>query len=81
MLFIDEAYALLSGDAAGEAAIATLIKQMEDNRDKFVLILAGYTDEMNRLVNSNPGFASRFKDYVRFPDYTVDEMCDIFHVW
>lgn len=78
VLFIDEAYALLSGDAAGEAAIATLIKQMEDNRDKFVLILAGYTDEMNRLVNSNPGFASRFKDYVRFPDYTVDEMCDIF---
>lgn len=77
-MFIDEAYALLSGDAAGEAAIATLIKQMEDNRDKFVLILAGYTDEMNRLVNSNPGFASRFKDYVRFPDYTVDEMCDIF---
>lgn len=78
VLFIDEAYALLSGDAAGEAAIATLIKQMEDNRDKFVLILAGYTDEMNRLINSNPGFASRFKDYVRFPDYTVDEMCDIF---
>ena len=78
VLFVDEAYALLSGDAAGEAAIATLIKQMEDNRDKFVLILAGYTDEMNRLINSNPGFASRFKDYVRFPDYTVDEMCDIF---
>lgn len=78
VLFIDEAYALLSGDAAGEAAIATLIKQMEDNRDKFVLILAGYTDEMNRLVNSNPGFASRFKDYLKFPDYTVDEMCDIF---
>lgn len=78
VLFVDEAYALLSGDAAGEAAIATLIKRMEDNRDKFVLILAGYTDEMNRLINSNPGFASRFKDYVRFPDYTVDEMCDIF---
>lgn len=78
VLFVDEAYALLSGDAAGKAAIATLIKQMEDNRDKFVLILAGYTDEMNRLINSNPGFASRFKDYVRFPDYTVDEMCDIF---
>ena len=78
VLFVDEAYALLSGDAAGEAAIATLIKQMEVNRDKFVLILAGYTDEMNRLINSNPGFASRFKDYVRFPDYTVDEMCDIF---
>lgn len=78
VLFVDEAYALLSGDAAGEAAIATLIKQMEDNRDKFVLILAGYTDEMNCLINSNPGFASRFKDYVRFPDYTVDEMCDIF---
>lgn len=78
VLFIDEAYALLSGDAAGEAAIATLIKQMEDHRDQFVLIIAGYTNEMNRLIDSNPGFASRFKDYVKFPDYTVDEMCDIF---
>lgn len=78
VLFVDEAYALLSGDAAGEAAIATLIKQMEDHRDQFVLIIAGYTNEMNRLIDSNPGFASRFKDYVKFPDYTVDEMCDIF---
>lgn len=78
VLFIDEAYALLNGDAAGEAAIATLIKQMEDNRDKFVLIIAGYTNEMNRLIESNPGFASRFKDCIRFPDYTVDEMGEIF---
>ena len=78
VLFIDEAYALLSGDAAGEAAVATLIKQMEDHREQFVLIIAGYTNEMNRLIDSNPGFASRFKDYVKFPDYTVDEMCDIF---
>lgn len=78
VLFIDEAYALLSGDAAGEAAVATLIKQMEDHRDQFVLIIAGYTNEMNYLIDSNPGFASRFKDYVKFPDYTVDEMCDIF---
>ena len=70
MLFIDEAYALMeSGDGSGEQAIATLIKQMEDNRDKFILIIAGYTNEMKMLIDQNPGFESRIKEYLDFPDY------------
>lgn len=79
VLFIDEAYALMeSGDGSGREAVATLIKQMEDHRDRFVLILAGYTDEMRRLLNSNPGFASRIKEYLIFPDYMDSEMLEIF---
>lgn len=72
VLFIDEAYAL-HGDA-----VATLIKQMEDKRDRFILILAGYTEPVKELLDSNPGFRSRIKDYLMFPDYTNDEMFDIF---
>ena len=79
VLFIDEAYALMdSGDGAGDEAIATLIKQMEDHRDKFILILAGYTNEMQRLLAQNPGFASRIKEYLDFPDYNQQEMRNIF---
>lgn len=81
VLFVDEAYALLeSGDASGEQAIATLIKQMEDNRDKFILILAGYTNEMQALLNANPGFKSRIKEYLYFSDYNGIEMREIFTV-
>lgn len=81
VLFIDEAYALMdSGDGTGEEAIATLIKQMEDNRDRFILILAGYTNEMQRLLAQNPGFASRIKEYLDFPDYNTEEMHDIFRM-
>ena len=78
VLFIDEAYALMdSSDASGEQVIATLIKQMEDNRDKFILILAGYTNEMKKLIAANPGFESRIKDYLYFPDYNEVEMREI----
>lgn len=81
VLFIDEAYALMeSGDGSGEQAIATLIKQMEDNRDRFILIIAGYTNEMKKLLNANPGFESRIKEYLDFPDYNEIEMRQIFQV-
>ena len=59
-------------------AIATLIKQMEDHRDRFILILAGYTGEMQILLNANPGFESRIKEYLDFPDYSEEEMREIF---
>ena len=78
VLFIDEAYALAQGDMYGYEAIATLIKQMEDNRDRFILILAGYTNEMKELLETNPGFKSRIKDYLLFADYNDDEMLQIF---
>lgn len=78
VLFIDEAYALLdSGDGSGQQVIATLIKQMEDQRGKFILIIAGYTDEMKMLIDANPGFESRIKEYVHFPDYNAIEMREI----
>ncbi|MBQ8806285.1 MAG: AAA family ATPase [Bacteroidaceae bacterium] len=78
VLFVDEAYALVQGDQYGQDAIATLIKQMEDNRDRFVLILAGYTNEMRDLLESNPGFQSRLKEYLYFDDYNDNDMCTIF---
>lgn len=78
VLFIDEAYALMdSSDNSGEQVIATLIKQMEDQRGRFVLIIAGYTNEMRRLINTNPGFESRIKEYLHFPDYNAVEMREI----
>lgn len=79
VLFIDEAYSLAM-DEAGEAACATLMKRMEDDRGKVVVILAGYTDEMRKLISSNPGFASRFRDYIEFPDYSDQELCEIFRM-
>lgn len=79
VLFIDEAYSLIDyGDGTGKEAVATLIKQMEDNRDRFILILAGYTRKMQILLNDNPGFESRIKEYLDFPDYTAQEMREIF---
>lgn len=79
VLFIDEAYALMeSGDGSGEQAVATLIKRMEDSRNRFILILAGYTNEMKRLLETNPGFESRIKEYLNFPDYDDMEMRQIF---
>ncbi len=79
VLFIDEAYALMDPrDSSGAEAIATLIKQMEDHRDRFILILAGYTKEMQILLRSNPGFSSRIKEYLNFPDYNAQEMREIF---
>ena len=78
VLFIDEAYSLTnSKDAAGTQAVAVLIKEMEDNRDKFTLILAGYTSEMTMMLNTNPGFRSRINEYIQFPDYTIEELTKI----
>lgn len=77
VLFIDEAYSLGESEF-GEQAIATLIKEMEDNRDKFIIILAGYTENMKELIKTNPGFASRIKEYISFPDYDETEMRQIF---
>ena len=77
VLFIDEAYSLGESEF-GEQAVATLIKEMEDNRDKFIVILAGYTDNMKQLIKTNPGFASRIKEYISFPDYDEAEMRQIF---
>lgn len=79
VLFIDEAYALMEGnDGYGEEAIATLIKQMEDQRGRFILILAGYTRNMKQLLSVNPGFESRIQEYLNFPPYTVPELKQIF---
>lgn len=79
VLFIDEAYALMEGNqATGAEAIATLIKQMEDYRGRFILILAGYTRNMQQLLAANPGFESRIQEYLNFPDYTIPELEQIF---
>lgn len=78
VLFIDEAYSLNDDPYAGSAAITELIKQMEDRRDRFILILAGYTNEMKALLQQNPGFDSRIKEYLDFPDYSSEEMKQIF---
>lgn len=79
VLFIDEAYSLCRGDSDtfGLEAIDTLVKCMEDNRDDLVVILAGYTDEMAKFLNSNPGLKSRFPNVIEFPDYTAAEMVEI----
>lgn len=77
VLFIDEAYALNQGqnnNSYGQEAISTLIKEMEDKRGRFCAILAGYKDEMNSLLESNPGFNSRIQFHIDFPDYSNDEL-------
>ena len=76
VLFIDEAYALLN--SGGQEVIATLIKEMEDRKNEFVVILAGYDNEMKRLINSNPGIESRIKRYLWFGDYSVEDLRSIF---
>lgn len=80
VLFIDEAYALLDkqGGGYGDEAIATLLKRMEDDRDKLVVIVAGYTDEMKRFIDSNPGLQSRFTRYIDFPDFKPGELYEIY---
>ena len=79
VLFIDEAYSLYRGeqDSFGLEAIDTLVKGMEDHRDELVVILAGYTKEMEVFLTANSGLASRFPNKVEFPDYTADELLDI----
>ncbi len=82
VLFIDEAYTLANGGTNdyGPEAIATLLKRMEDNRDRLVVILAGYTNEIETFINSNPGLRSRFNRYIHFDDYTAEELYDIFYL-
>ncbi len=80
-LFIDEAYTLIKkgdgGSDFGKEAIDTLLKRMEDERGKFIVIAAGYTDEMNDFLNSNPGLQSRFTKKFTFDDYTPEELMQI----
>lgn len=80
ILFIDEAYSLNGGgeNDFGREALATIIKEMEDNRDKLVIIMAGYTKEMKELMELNPGLKSRIKFSIEFPDYNDDELMAIF---
>ena len=80
VLFIDEAYSLVKEDNPRDfeqEAIDTLLKRMEDDRGKFVVIVAGYREEMQRFINSNPGLKSRFNRYIDIPDYSADELFQI----
>ena len=81
VLFIDEAYTLVGGqNDYGKEAIATLLKRMEDDRERLIVILAGYSEDMEEFINSNPGLRSRFNRYIKFPDYTSAELFDIFQL-
>ena len=80
ILFIDEAYSLMQGGTSdfGQEAITTVLKFMEDNRDRIVVIVAGYPDKMRQFLESNPGLASRFTRRIDFPPYELDELTEIF---
>ena len=80
VLFIDEAYTLKSNDqdSFGAEAIDTLLKRLEDDRGKFICIVAGYTNQMHDFIDSNPGLKSRFTQTIHFDDYTADELTQIF---
>jgi len=82
ILFIDEAYSLAASAGSGNAdfgkeAIDTLLKFMEDNRDRIVVIVAGYPNEMRRFIESNPGLSSRFTKTINFPPYGITDLCEI----
>ena len=79
VLFIDEAYLLYDKNGRGAEATGVLLKAMEDRRSDFVCILAGYEEQMTKLIASNEGFSSRIKHTIYFADYTVDEMLEIFN--
>ena len=81
VLFLDEAYALAPQDNPndfGREAIETLLKAMEDHRRDFIVIVAGYTGEMDRFIHSNPGLESRFNKYLTFADYDGQQLMEIF---
>jgi len=82
VLFIDEAYSLVPPDVARDygvtEVIPTLVKAMEDHGDRLVVIVAGYKDEMDRFIDSNPGLQSRFTTYIDFEDYNAEELYKIF---
>ena len=80
ILFIDEAYSLAGRGAEdfGNEAVETLLKRMEDDRDRLIVIVAGYTGPMEQFINSNPGLSSRFTNYLRFPNYTPEDLVEIF---
>ena len=82
VLFVDEAYALngKSENDFGQEAIDTLLKAMEDHRDDLVVIVAGYTNLMEKFIHSNPGLESRFNRFLEFADYSPDELLAIFHM-
>ncbi|MBX9722333.1 MAG: AAA family ATPase [Candidatus Obscuribacterales bacterium] len=86
VLFIDEAYSLVPENAGfedsfGQEAISTLLKLMEDNRENLVVIVAGYTEKMQRFISSNPGLKSRFTKYFQFDDYTPVQLVEIFNLF
>jgi stage V sporulation protein K len=83
ILFVDEAYSLAASESKGDfgrEAVEALLKYMEDNRDRLVVIVAGYPAEMHRFVASNPGLASRFSKTINFPAYETAELCEIFRL-
>jgi SpoVK/Ycf46/Vps4 family AAA+-type ATPase len=85
VLFIDEAYSLYNpgysgGDAYGAEAVATLLKRAEDDRERLVIVLAGYPADMDRFLRSNPGLSSRFSVRISFPSYTPGELAEIARV-
>lgn len=79
ILFVDEAYSLMRGGEKdfGKEAIDALVKAMEDHREEFILILAGYPLEMEQFLRTNPGLHSRFPIQLEFPDYTLEQLLDI----
>ncbi len=82
VLFIDEAYTLTSSEASndfGQEALDTLVKMMEDHRDDLIVIVAGYKDEMQHFLKANTGLVSRFNKFIDFPDYSQEELIEIFH--
>lgn len=83
ILFVDEAYSLASGSEGdfGSEAIDSLVKRMEDNRDRLIVIVAGYKDEMEEFLQTNPGLRSRFSIHVNFEDYTPDQLLAIFDMF
>jgi hypothetical protein len=78
ILFIDDAYALDYNDHFGQEALVTLMKRMEDDRGKFIVIAAGYTESMEKWLQACPGLASRFTSVIQFDDFNPDELFQIF---